>query len=306
ALMPLLASEPRFTEVIGLDIQPPVHPMPGVTYHQVDVRSRRMAHYLDGADLLIHLAFVIFHRGDRKQAEEINIDGSIQTFEMAARRGVKRIVAASSHTVYGAHPDNPIPITEDWPLRGNEELHYAWSKRLVEEYLDTFELRYPGIRLIRLRPCTVWGPSIPQSRAQLFLSSLALSSKRYDAPIQLLHEADVAKAFVSAALEPDAVGIYNVAPRDWVRPSELRRLLDIRAAKLPGMAVRLLNSAMWRLNLTELSPEWLILARHPVVLSSQRICQELGWSPTRSTVETARETVASMRGESFAFEAIRS
>jgi nucleoside-diphosphate-sugar epimerase len=302
ALLPLLVEDGRFSSVVGLDVNEPKSPVPGVQYHQLDVRSRRLALLLDGADVLIHLAFVIYHRGDRQRAEEVNVDGSIQVFEMAARRGVRRILAASSHAVYGAHRDNPVPINETWPRRGNRELHYSWAKRLIEEHLDTFELRYPDVELVRLRPCTVWGPGVPPNRAQLYLSSIALAARRYDAPIQLLDETDVANAFVLAATAPGVRGAFNLAPQDWIRPSKLRRRLHIRAPLLPSPLVRLASNLMWRMKLSEVSPKWLLLARHPVVLSNRLIRTELGWRPTRTTVECARETLAVITGESPALD----
>lgn len=302
ALLPELVHDGRFDEVVGVDAQAPAVRLPGVVYHRLDVRSREMLAVLDGADVVIHLAFVIFHRGDRRRAEEINIDGTIQTFEMAARRGVRRIVAASSHAVYGAHPDNPIPIDEEWPLRGNEEHPYAWAKRLIEEYLDNYEGRFPDVEVVRLRPCTVWGPHVPPSRAQLYLSSIALAARRYDAPIQLLHEADVARAFIAAATMKRLRGAFNLAPYDWVHPSDLRRLLGIRALPMPAPAVWLTNQLMYRLNLTEISPDWLLLARHPIILSCEKVGQRLGWKPSRTTVQTAREQLGARRGRGAAPE----
>jgi UDP-glucose 4-epimerase len=297
ALLPELVNDGRFREVVGVDALAPPVQFPGVRYHQLDVRSREMLGVLDGADVLIHLAFVMFPRGDRRRAEEINIDGTIQTFEMAARRGVRRVVAASSHAVYGAHPDNPLPLDEEWPLRGNEHHPYAWAKRLIEEYLDNFEVRFDEVEVVRLRPCTVWGPNVPPSRAQLYLSSIALAARRYDAPIQLLHEADVARAFVSAAATERLRGAFNLAPYDWIHPSDLRRLLGIRALPVPAPALWLANQLMYRLNLTEVSPDWLRLARYPIVLSCEKVSQRVGWKPSRSTVQTAREQLTLLRGE---------
>ena len=298
ALIPMLLEHPDITEIVGIDAHPPSLVLPRVEYHQADVRSRRLAKMLAGADVLIHLAFVIYHRGKRQTAEEVNLDGTIQVLEMAARQGIKRIVAASSHAVYGAHPDNPVPIDEVWPRRGNRQLHYSWAKRVIEEYLDTFELRYPDVEVVRLRPCNVWGPNVPPSRAQLYLSSVALAAKRYDAPIQLLHEADVARAFVLAAAVPEVSGAFNIAPRDWIRPSDLRGRLQIKGVHLPGLAVKLVSNVMWKLSLTEISPEWLLLGEFPIVLSSKKVRRQLGWEPTRTTVECARETVGVIRGES--------
>jgi UDP-glucose 4-epimerase len=263
----------------------------------MDVRSREMSEILKGADLLIHLAFVMFHRNQRRRATDINIDGSIQTYEMAAMRGVKRIVVASSHTVYGAHPDNPIPLIETCERRPNRALRYAWCKGILEDYLDQYETRNPQVKVIRLRPCTVWGHNVPTTRALLYLSSIAVSAKGYNAPIQLLHESDMAQAFLLATLEENAQGAYNIAPGDWICPHELRRALDIRALPLPNLAMPWVNRLMYRFNLTEIPPTWLCLAKHPVLLSNQKLNDCFGWSPTHNSIETARQTLDDIRGQ---------
>ena len=43
--------------------------------------------------------------------------------------GVKRLVVSSSGAAYGYHADNPARLSEDAPLRGNEEFAYSRHKR---------------------------------------------------------------------------------------------------------------------------------------------------------------------------------
>jgi len=69
------------------------------------------------------------------------------------------------------------------------------------------------------------GAERPPSRANLYLSSISFAATRYDAPIQLLHESDVARGFAAAAGADGLRGAFNLAPYDWVTPSDLRRLL---------------------------------------------------------------------------------
>ena len=54
----------------------------------------------------------------------------------ARAAGVGRVVYLSSVVAYGAHADNPTPIGEDHPLRGNAGFPYAEHKVAVEEALD--------------------------------------------------------------------------------------------------------------------------------------------------------------------------
>ena len=45
---------------------------------------------------------------------------------------MRHVVALSSATVYGAWPNNPMPLTEDAPLRPNPDVAYAVQKSYVE------------------------------------------------------------------------------------------------------------------------------------------------------------------------------
>ena len=41
----------------------------------------------------------------------------------------------SSATAYGAFPDNPMPIAEDWPVRGQPDFSYARDKAEADRAL---------------------------------------------------------------------------------------------------------------------------------------------------------------------------
>ena len=47
----------------------------------------------------------------------VNVEGTLNAFRAAARAGARRFVYASSVAAYGFHPDNPVGMTEDWPVR---------------------------------------------------------------------------------------------------------------------------------------------------------------------------------------------
>ena len=53
------------------------------------------------------------------------MNGSVNVFHAAAEGGVRKIVYTSSAVTYGAHPNNPVPLTEDSPLRANLDFSYA-------------------------------------------------------------------------------------------------------------------------------------------------------------------------------------
>jgi len=95
-------------------------------YRRGDVREpAALEGAFRGADVVIHLAFMITGNASRQTIRAINVEGTLNAFRAAAAAGAKRFVYASSVAAYGFHPDNPIGMTEEWPVRGVR----AWHRR---------------------------------------------------------------------------------------------------------------------------------------------------------------------------------
>ncbi len=134
-------------------------------YRRGDVLDRRrVAALVEGADVVVHLAFLIM--GSEQQTRRVNLDGSRYVFEAAVAAGVKRIVYTSSVAAYGYKRGRALPLTEDTPPTGSPEHYYSAQSAAVEEILaDT--LYGTDTQAWVLRPCIVAGP-----RAPLVLDSL--------------------------------------------------------------------------------------------------------------------------------------
>src|SRR5918994_2336941 len=78
---------------------------------------------VEGADVVVHLAFVIF--GSHDETRKNNLEGSRNVFEAAVAAGAKRLVYASSVAAYGFHADNPQPLTEGVEPRGTQGFYYS-------------------------------------------------------------------------------------------------------------------------------------------------------------------------------------
>ena len=135
-LLPVLEEDPRIERVIGVarrPFDPAEHGWTKMTYRQGDVRDPRCSQKaFDGADVVVHLAFLVAGADGSEASRAINIDGSRNTFRAAAAVGARRFVYASSVSAYGFHADNPIGIDEDWPTRPAEHLFYAQEKAELE------------------------------------------------------------------------------------------------------------------------------------------------------------------------------
>lgn len=84
---------------------------------------------------------------------EVNLSGFLNMLVAARDAGVKRLVYASSSSVYGDHPE--LPKRED--RLGTPLSPYAITKRGNELYAETFARHY-GMELIGLRYFNVFGP----------------------------------------------------------------------------------------------------------------------------------------------------
>ncbi len=110
----------------------------------------------DGVDFVLHqaaLGSVPRSLDDPLATNHANIVGTLTVLEAARKTGVKRVVYASSSSVYGDTPT--LPKTESMPA--NPISPYAVSKYAGELYAQTF-YRSMGLETVSLRYFNVFGP----------------------------------------------------------------------------------------------------------------------------------------------------
>src|SRR5215218_8469449 len=161
-LMPLLQADERIARVVGIARRPFDPAREGWTkmeYRQGDVREpATLEDAFAGADVVVHLAFMITGTASRETIRAINVEGTVNAFRAAAAAGARRFVYASSVAAYGFHPDNPVGMTEEWPARPAAHLFYAQEKAEIERLLGEESLAQPELELYLLRPPIVLGP----------------------------------------------------------------------------------------------------------------------------------------------------
>jgi UDP-glucose 4-epimerase len=221
------------------------------------------------------------------QLDEINIKAMRATCDAAARFGIKKLVVTSSVVAYGLHADNPVPLTEESPLRPNYNLYYGMAKAGTESFLDDFSQKHPGMVITRLRPCTVIGPQADPRMLASLTSDPTILVRGYNPPVQLVHEEDVARA-IALAIQKDLPGVYNVVSDEPCKLSELVALRGGRSLSLPFFLVQAMMSILWRRGLSLFAPEWIDLSRFSLVASNTKL-KAAGWKPRYTTVEAAQD-----------------
>ncbi len=109
-----------------------------------------------GSELVFHqaaLGSVPRSLEDPVATLEVNAMGSTRIFEAARRAGARRVIYASSSSVYGDSPDLPKREGEE----GKPLSPYAASKQMTEELAAVYSRCYE-MRLIGLRYFNVFGP----------------------------------------------------------------------------------------------------------------------------------------------------
>ena len=91
---------------------------------------------------------------------DIDVNGTQAVLQAAADAGVKQVIQTSSATAYGAFPDNPKPIAEDWPVRGAPDFSYAKHKADSDRIAQLWALENPDAVMTIVRPSIVFGPSV--------------------------------------------------------------------------------------------------------------------------------------------------
>jgi UDP-glucose 4-epimerase len=286
-----------------------------VVYRRGDVLDRRkVTRLIEGADVVIHLAFMIM--GGARESRRVNLDGSRNVFEAAAAEGVKRLIYASSVAAYGFHGDNPQPLTEDVPARGTSAHYYSAQKAEVEALLAD-SLYGSRTKAYVFRPCIVAGPQAP-----LLIDSLPYTqvSDRLPGPVlsllegvpilrpvlpdpgvpfQLVHHDDVATAMRAATLGRGKPGVYNLAGPGELTVRQLADELGWYSIPVPELAVDAAAQAVSRLGFLPAQAQWIAAFREPVIMSTAKARKELGWRPRHGALETLRETIRATRMDSL-------
>lgn len=299
-----LANDPEVDSIVGVARRIPARSFPKTEWVAADVVSSPLAEVFSGADVVIHLAWLIQPSRDLDTLHAVNVDGSARVFAAVRDAGVPALVYASSVGAYSPGPKDRR-VDESWPTEGIESSYYARHKAAAERLLDGFERENPGVRVVRLRPGLIFkrdaaseirrlfaGPLLPTSLLRPGLIPIVPRVPRL--VFQAVHSLDVGEAYRLAAVR-DVRGAFNIAADPVLDPDELGRLLDARPVPLPAAALRIGADLTWRLRLQPSSAGWVDMALAVPLLDTTRAREELGWQPKRSAGDALLELLEGMR-----------
>lgn len=231
----------------------------------------------DGADVVVHLASKSQPTDETTSLGDVHI--ARRVLEAAGHVGTRHVVMRSSATVYGAWPNNPVPLTEDAALRPEPRFGWATERGEIERLVVEWRHAHPRATATVMRPTvTVAEKNSSWLAEALRATALIRAGDQDDPPLQFLHIDDLASA-VDIAQRQRIDGPVNVAPDGWV-PGETVRALAGGGPRLrvPEPIATRFAAWRWRRRLAPTPPGLVPYTQHPWVVSNDKLVAA-GWKP---------------------------
>jgi nucleoside-diphosphate-sugar epimerase len=268
--------------VVGIDLRASPVRARGRELVAAEAVSADLDSALKGVDAVIHLAGADDARSDPARLTRLNVDATRRVLAAASR--VTTLVCLSSATVYGAWPDNPVPLTEDAPLRPNPGAVDAVDHAEVERLVADWAADHGSASVAVMRPVPVLGPGVDGWLSRVLGGGVPFRGGQNDPPRQFLHVDDLVAALVVAA-SAGLDGTFNVTPDGWIAGDVMRDLVATRPRlPLPAHLAPMSAAWAWRLHLSEVPPSLWPLLEQPWVVANDRL-RAAGWAPRYTSEE---------------------
>ena len=274
-LVPLLQADERIARIVGIARRPfdaNEHGWTKLTYRRGDVRDpAALEEGFQGADVVVHLAFMITGAASLETIRQINIDGTLNAF---------RAPTAAAH------------------------LFYAQEKAQIERLLieEAAGELGPGVFLLRppvvLGPDTVGAKNVVPGLLVPLVRVLGGVAGRMSLPVitppvslQFIHEDDVGQAFLLCVVGAGAPGVYNITGDGVLSGAQVLRELGLTPIPAPARLLRAAARAVAGLPFAPPVAGWAEAFSHPAIMDAGKAKQELGWRPRYSSLEALRDTL---------------
>ncbi len=278
ALTSRLASSRHVRKVVAIDAQR--GDIAGVTWRVADVRDPALAGRLAGVDIVVHADFDLTPGSDARQRRAFNVRGAQTVLTSAAAGRVGRVVLVTSAMVYGARPDNQVPLPEKAPLAADVDSSVAGDLLEVEQLARRSPRANPGLAVTVVRPAALVGPdpyAVDTLVTRHFEAPRLLTVKGCAPRWQFCHLDDLTSA-LELAVGGGIDGDFAVGCDGWLEQDDVERISGLKRVELPA---RLTFGAMQRLHQVGVTPAPAMDLRYvvyPWVVDCAAL-REAGWRP---------------------------
>lgn len=250
-----------------------------VEWRLTDITSPQVVDALAQVDALVHLS----HDADISTAlsqppsvRRSRMVREIQTLSTAAAAaGVAHLVVVTSAMVYGARPDNPVPIPEDSPSRAGDTEGVVADLVEVEALLETARSVHPGLTVTSVRPAALVGPGVDTIITRHFEAPRLLTLRDTAPAWQFCHVEDLARGLITV-LHHAVPDVVTVGAWGSLDQAEVEEISGLRHIELAPAAARAAATRLHRLGVLPLPATDLAYVSHPWVIAPQAL-SERGW-----------------------------
>ena len=258
------------------------------THAAFDVRSDLFLSWVEEIkpDVIIHLASIIQlpESMSTEEAHDIDVKATERLLKTSVKIGVDKFVVTSSGAAYGYWEDNADWLTEDMPVRGNDDYFYSSHKRQVEEIMAKYREEYPQLKQVVLRPGTVLGPNFENPITNMFSKNIISGIAGSDSPFVIIWVGDLVEYLIEAAIT-DVEGVYNVAGDGTLSLKNIAKRLNKPYLPIPPKFLRFMLGLLKPLGLSQYGPEQVKFIEFRPVLANQKIKAVFNHQPAKTTAQ---------------------
>ncbi len=292
ALTARLAQSDRFSRVIAIDDHR--GDLSGVIWRVVDVRDPALAGRVAGIDVIVHTDLDLAADSDPRARRAFNVRGAQTVLTAAAAGGVGRVVLITSAMVYGASPDNPVPIDEGAPLLAEPDGSVVGDFMEIEQLAERSPRTNPGMEITVVRPAALVGERIDTLITRHFEAPRLLAVKGCAPRWQFCHVTDLLSA-IEVAAAGDVSGAFAVGSAGWLEQDQVEELSGLRRIELPAAVTFATAQRLYRAGITPSPVSDLHYVVYPWVVDCKTL-REAGWRPTVTNAEALQVLLAQRAG----------
>ncbi len=292
ALAQRLAASTRVGRVIAIDDHR--GDVAGVTWRVVDVRDPALGGRLDGVDVVVHTDLDLAPDADQRSRRAFNVRGAQTVLTAAAAARVGRVVLVTSAMVYGAQPDNPVPLAESAPLRAQADASVVGDLMEIEQLAQRSPRTNPGTEITVVRPAALVGEGIDTLVTRHFEAPRLLTVKGCAPRWQFCHLDDLTSALELAAAG-EVTGKFAVGGDGWLEQQQVEEVSGLHRIELPAALTFGTVQRLHRAGITPAPGTDLHFVVYPWVVDCAAL-RAAGWRPAFDNLAALEVLLAERAG----------
>src|SRR6266516_3592061 len=284
ALAIRLAASARIGRVVAIDDHR--GDVTGVHWRVVDVRDPALAGRLTGVDVLVHTDLDLAPDSDYRSRRAFNVRGAQTVLTAAAASRVGRVVLVTSAMVYGARPDNPVPLDEAAPLGADPDGSVVGDMLEIEQLARRSARTHLGMAITVVRPAALVGEGVDTMVTRHFEAPRLLTVKGCAPRWQFCHTDDLVSA-IELAAAGEVTGAFAVGCDGWLETEQVEQLSGLRRIELPAGVTLATAQRLHRAGITPAPVQDLHYVVYPWVVDCQHL-RQAGWRPSISNEAALR------------------